>query len=184
MLEEDRVHPVLERATVLDQVQPEARPLAFGPHGRIGQPDLGHQVEPRELGEHPTVDPVGLARQRRQPACLDRVRDPHVPAAKLELVVHEAGAAHRLDHRQHRLRVAQSLHQPDQPVTIRRRRADRDPLALPVERLPIKTLAAQIQSDVQHRLGPPFVLSRTRGVSLRGRPSFIRFLGVPHGRRL
>jgi hypothetical protein len=65
--------------------------------------------------------------------------------------VDEAGAAHRLDHAQHTLaRIAQSLHQPRQPVPIGRDGADPGPLALTVERLPVEALAAEIQSHVQH----------------------------------
>jgi hypothetical protein len=66
-------------------------------HKRIGQPDRRHQVAARELGQHPGVDPVGLARQRRQSLRLLRVGDLDLPAGELEPVVHEAGAVHRLD---------------------------------------------------------------------------------------
>ena len=154
VLEQDRVDTVLQRASVLDQVQPETGPLPLRSDRRIGQPDLGYQVTASELGQHPAVDLVGLTGQRRDPARLDRVGDPHVPAAKLELVVHEAGAAHRLDHRQHRL-IAQSRDQPRQPVTVGRDRADPGTITVTLERLPIKTLAAEIQSNVEHRWGLP-----------------------------
>jgi hypothetical protein len=50
-----------------------------------------------ELGQHPGVDPVGLAGQRRQPLDLLRVGDLDLPARELEPVVHEARAVHRLD---------------------------------------------------------------------------------------
>src|SRR3989304_5931405 len=38
--DQDRVDAVLERASVLDQVQPEAGALALGPDLGVGQPDL------------------------------------------------------------------------------------------------------------------------------------------------
>jgi hypothetical protein len=44
--------------------------LAHGPARTrtwIGQPDRGHQIARRQLGQHPGVDAVGLAGQRRQP---------------------------------------------------------------------------------------------------------------------
>src|SRR5207244_13062838 len=68
----------------------EARALARAAHARVGQPDRRHQLAPRELGQHPGVDPVGLAGQRRQPLHLACVGDLHLPAGALELVVDEA----------------------------------------------------------------------------------------------
>jgi hypothetical protein len=67
MLEEDRMDAVLQRAAVLDQVQPEAGPLPLGAHRRVGQPDLRDQVEAGELGQHEAVDLVCFAGKRRQP---------------------------------------------------------------------------------------------------------------------
>jgi hypothetical protein len=61
------VHPVLQRDPVADQVQPEPGPLAFGTHLGLREPDRGHQLAAAQLGQDPGVDPVGLARQRRQP---------------------------------------------------------------------------------------------------------------------
>ena len=80
MGEQGRVDPVLQRRAVLDQVQAEARPLPLGPYLRIGQPHLRDQVAAGELGQHPGVDPVGLARQRRQRLRPLRISDPHIPA--------------------------------------------------------------------------------------------------------
>ncbi len=61
MLEEDRMDAVLQRAAVLDQVQPEAGPLPLGTHRRVGQPDLRDQVAAGELGQHEAVDLVCFA---------------------------------------------------------------------------------------------------------------------------
>src|SRR5919201_4790123 len=61
VLEEERVHPVLQRASVLDQMQPEARPLPLTPDRRVGQPDLRDEAEPAKLGQHQAIDLVGLA---------------------------------------------------------------------------------------------------------------------------
>jgi len=65
---------------------------------------------------------------------------------------------HRLDHRQHRLpRIAQSSNQATQAVAIGRSLST--PVTRPVlqQHIEVNTLAAQVQSDVQHRPGPPFV---------------------------
>jgi len=109
---------VLQRAAVLDQVQPEAGPLPLGTHRRVGQPDLRDQVAAGELGQHEAVDLVCLAGKRRQPPRLGRIGDPHLPAVQLKLVVDETDAAHRLDHRQRRLRAAQSLDRPALTVVL------------------------------------------------------------------
>ena len=65
--DERRVDAVLQRRAMAHQVQPKARQLAFAADRRVGQPDRGHQIAPRQLGQHPGVDAVGLAGQRRQP---------------------------------------------------------------------------------------------------------------------
>jgi hypothetical protein len=80
------VHAVLEHAAVLDQMQSPARSLAFLADLEAGQPDRRHQLAPRKLGQHPRIDPIGLARQRRQPADLDRVGDLDLPPATLSLL--------------------------------------------------------------------------------------------------
>jgi len=157
VLEEDRVHTVLERAAVLDQVQAEARPLAFGAHLRVGQPDLGHELESGQLGEHPGVDRVRLAGERCDPARLERIRDPHVPAAELELVVDEASAAHRLDAGDHTLGIAQLLPERVQPFPVGSDRTNRGPLAGGQQRLPVEALAAEVQSRRTTLQEPPFV---------------------------
>ncbi|TML13965.1 MAG: hypothetical protein E6G33_10965 [Actinobacteria bacterium] len=161
---------VLERAAVLDQVQPEARPLPLAADDRVGQPDLRDEAETSQLGQHATVDLVRLAGQRCDRARLDRISDPDLPAGELELVVHEPRPAHRLDHRQHAL-IAQSLPQLDQRVTIGRHRPDRHLRPLTVETLPIEPLAAEIQSDVRHATGLPS--------SHRGRAEFPSAGGPP-----
>jgi hypothetical protein len=75
---------------------------------------------------------------------------------KLEPVVHEAGAVHRLDRRADRLTVTpEPLGQTTKSVDVRRRRADLDRLSLRVEQVEVETLATEIQSGVQHRSGPP-----------------------------
>ena len=99
---------VLERGAVMDQVQPEAGPLALGADARIGQPDGRHQLAPRQLGQDPGIDAVGLGHQWRQALGALRVGDVDLPAEALEAVVHEARARHRLDCRAHRLRTLAS----------------------------------------------------------------------------
>jgi hypothetical protein len=101
--DEDRVDPVLEGAPMPDQMEPEAGPLPFRAHLWRRQPDLRDQRPTGELGEHPSVDLVGLRREGRQAPHPLGVRDEHLPAQELEAVVDEAGAVHRLDRRPHRL---------------------------------------------------------------------------------
>ena len=114
------MHPVLQSRPVADQMQPQAGPLTLSaPSGR-GQPDRRHQIAARQLGEHPRVDPVGLARKRRQALDLLRVGDLDLPAAALERVVHKPGAVHRLDRRPHRPETQlDDPREPAQPIRIR-----------------------------------------------------------------
>ncbi len=78
--EQHRVHPLLQAGAMPHQVQPPTCPLAFGAHARVGQPDRRHQIATRQLGEHPGVDPVGLAGQRRKSFHLLRIGDLDLPA--------------------------------------------------------------------------------------------------------
>jgi hypothetical protein len=64
--EQRRMNAVLEHRAMLDQMQPEAGLLALGAHPRVGQPDRRHQITMREHRQDLPVDPIGLARQRRQ----------------------------------------------------------------------------------------------------------------------
>ena len=132
-------------------MQPPARSLALGAHARIGQPDRRHQVTPGKLGQHPGIDPVGLARERRQPLHLLRVGDLDLPTGQLEPVVHEPCAVHRLDRRANRIAVTREpLAQATKPVGIRWRRTDLDRRALTIEQVEVETLATEIQTGVQH----------------------------------
>ncbi len=133
---------VLERGPVADQVQPEPGPLPLGPHPWSGQPDLGDQVAAGQLGQHPGVDPVGLTGKRGQAFDLLGVSDGDLPAGQLELVMHEAGAVHRLDRRSYRLSVDGGLAgQPTQPVGIRWRGGDLDGAALHIKQTHIQPVA-------------------------------------------
>jgi hypothetical protein len=62
--EQDGVHALLQARAVADEMEAPAGTLALGAHERVGQPDRRHQVPTRQLGQHPGVDPVGLAGQR------------------------------------------------------------------------------------------------------------------------
>jgi hypothetical protein len=66
--EQDGVHALLQARAVADEVEPPARSLALGAHSRVGQSDRRHQIAAGELGQHPGVDPVGLAGERRERA--------------------------------------------------------------------------------------------------------------------
>jgi hypothetical protein len=151
VLEEDRVHAVLERRALAHQKEAEAGPLPLRPHARTGQPDLGNELPPGELGQHPGIDPIRLARKRRQTLHPLRVRDPHVPTRLLQPVVHEARARHRLDRREDRALLAvEAADEVTKPVTIRRAGTDVHTLAVGKQSVPIETLAAEVKSDVQH----------------------------------
>jgi hypothetical protein len=110
---------------------------------------------PSPCARHPSVDPAGLAGERRQALHAHSVGDPHVPAGQLELVVDEAGAAHRLDRREDRTSAAETVGEVGKPVAIGRAGADIDPLAGGEEGVPVEPLAAEVESDVQH-CWPPF----------------------------
>jgi transposase len=60
------VDAVLQRRAVTNEVQPKARELALAANAGIRQPDLRHRVARRQGGQHARIDPVGLARERRQ----------------------------------------------------------------------------------------------------------------------
>jgi hypothetical protein len=149
--EQDRVDPLLEAGAVADEVEAEAGPLPLGAHLRVGQPDRRHQLPPGELGQHPGVDPVGLAGQRRQPLHLQRIGDLHLPAGQLQPVVDEAGAGHRLDRCPHRPPVAADpLGEPAKTIRVWGSRAYLERLPTLVQQVEVETLTAEIQTSVQH----------------------------------
>jgi hypothetical protein len=132
-----------------------------------GSQIVRHQLAAAQLGQHPGVDAVGLASQRRQPLYPQRVRDLDLPAAQLELVVDETGAVHRLDRRlDRRAETVEPLSQGAQAVGIRRPRADVDGRTLPLEQVKVETLATEIQAGVQHEAGPPLDSSQMTNRSL------------------
>jgi hypothetical protein len=123
---------MLQRAALAHQEQPPACPLALGALLKLGQPDRRRELAPGELGQHPGVDLVGLARQRREALDPLRVGDLDLPPQALELIVHKASAVHRLDRRADRLAIdVYAIHQAAQPVGIRRHnttpRSSREP---------------------------------------------------------
>ena len=92
---------------MVDQVEPEAGPLALGADTWCGQPDLGYEVAAGQLSQHVSVDLVGLGGQGCQTLCFHWICDGHIPAPALELIVDEARARHRLDDRADLLSVTQ-----------------------------------------------------------------------------
>jgi hypothetical protein len=154
--QQGRVDAVLQTGAVADQVQPEAGPLPLSPYPGGRQPDLGHQVTSGQLGQHAGVDPVSLARQQRQSLDLGRIRDRDLPAAKLQLVVDDPRAVHRLDRRPHRLAVGGGLAgKPTQSIGVGWRLDDLDSAALLVQQAHVQPRAGQIQPCVQHCHRPP-----------------------------
>jgi len=92
----------LDRASTLSN-QILERAQAIHRQTGSGQPDRRHQIAACEFGQHPGVDPVGFAGQRCEAFHFLRVGDLDLPALKLEPIVHEARAVHRLDRRVDRL---------------------------------------------------------------------------------
>jgi hypothetical protein len=151
-VDQGRVDPVLKRRLVLDQMEAKAGQLALGPDPRVGQPDRRHQVALAQDRQHPRVDLVRLARQRRQPLHPLRVGDLDVPALLLERVVDQAGTGHRLDHTANRLPIAlvNPPSQRPQRVHIRRRGEPVDELPRPRQQTDIDLPPTEIQPSVQH----------------------------------
>src|SRR5690242_1208917 len=86
--------------------------------------------------------------------------------------MHEAGTVHRLDRGADRLAVtSDALAQVLQPISVGRRSAALDRLALSVEQVEVETLATEIQTGVQHRNGPPFVYQGRAEHHCAGGPS-------------
>jgi hypothetical protein len=76
----------------------------------------------------------------------------------LQLVVDKAGAVHRLDRCLHRFsETSEPSGQAAKTIGVRRRGANLDRLARLIEQAEIETLATEIQSGIQHCVGPPFV---------------------------
>src|SRR5262249_52752276 len=92
--------------------------------------------------------------------------------------VHEASTVHRLDRRADRLAVPiESSRQAEQAVGIRWCGTNFDGGPLTVEQMEVETLAAEIQTGVQHRNGPPLDSSQSTSWSVSvGRPFFMAFL--------
>jgi hypothetical protein len=104
-VDQGRVDAVLERRAMLDQVQAKAGQLTSAADPGVGEPDRRHRIAVGEQRQHPGVDAVGLAGDRRQALDPLGVGDQNVPAVFLQGVVAKAGAGHRLDHPADRLAV-------------------------------------------------------------------------------
>jgi hypothetical protein len=131
-----------KRGPVAHEVQAEAGPLALGTHARGRQPDLRHQLPPRELRDPLGVAHVGLCGEWGEAFRLHRVGDRDVPAVALERVVDEASAGHRLDHGAHLLPLARhSSGEGAQGVGVRADGRHLDRLALLVKDVDIQPLA-------------------------------------------
>src|SRR5439155_23379319 len=82
---------------------------------------------------------------------LARVGDLDPAAGQLERVVYEACSVHRLDRGPNRqVEAVEAESKTAQAVGIRRCRAHLHARSGPVEQMEVETLAAEIQSDVQH----------------------------------
>jgi hypothetical protein len=99
-------------------VQPPLQPLAQRAFLERGDPECRHELTAAELGQHASVDLVGLAGQRRHVLDLARVGHLDLPAGAGEPIAHPHRPAHHLETGTH-LRP-QLEHEPRQPVLIGR----------------------------------------------------------------
>src|SRR2546430_16846928 len=73
----------------------------------------------------------------------------------------------------------ESSRQPEQTVGIGRRGTNLDGRSVTVKQMEVETLAAEIQTGVQHRNGPPLDSSQSTSWSVSlGRPFFMAFLTI------
>src|SRR2546425_4855165 len=73
----------------------------------------------------------------------------------------------------------ESSRQAEQAIGIRRCSTNFDGRSLTVKQMEVETLAAEIQTGVQHRNGPPLDSSQSTSWSLSlGRPFFMAFLTI------
>lgn len=119
MRDQSGVDAVFERGPLAHEVQPEASALALCADGGIGQPERGHEIAAGELGQDPGVDLVGLTGKRRQSLHPLGIGDLDLEAGQLELIVDEASAVHRFDHRQ-RLTIvaAEAVDEPGEAILV------------------------------------------------------------------
>jgi hypothetical protein len=170
------VDPVLQGGPVVDEMKPEAGALALGPDRRVGQPDLWHELKPRQLGQNPGVDPVSLGSQWGDALDLGCIGDRDIPAVPLKRVMDEARPGHRLDRAVHLVAEAQDVgSQPPQPGGIRTDGRHLDGPAVLVEDVHIEPLARQVQSRVQHHWGLPVLVGSTTHRLSLARPLFMTF---------
>jgi hypothetical protein len=123
----------IAEARIRTKVHPPAQPLAQLAVGQRRHPQFGHQIAAAELGQHASVDLVGLARQRRDVADLARVGDLHLPPRRGQRVTHPDRAAHHLHHRFDLNTNFQ--HEPGEAILVGRHRSltDQTTAALVVE---------------------------------------------------
>ncbi len=149
--DEGGVDPVLEGGSVMDEMESIASSFALGSNGRVGQPDRRHEIASGKFGEHASIDLVGLSSEWRKALGLDCIGDRHVPATELELVVHEAGAVHRLDRCFDGVSErVQARGEGVEGIGIGTHGEDRDHCPVFIEDVDIEPLARQVQSGVQH----------------------------------
>ena len=149
--------------------EPKARQFALALDRGVGQPDLGHQVTPRERREHAGVDLVLHASGA----------SPMTPAASAISTSHpnscswsctnRAPVIDSITPRRQTMRAG-APRQPAHAVRIRRRPLLDDLPGLR-QQAHVDRLSTQIQSSVQHEDGPPRARSSvTRRASHRGGP--------------
>jgi hypothetical protein len=134
---------------VVDEMEPEAGPLAGAPDVGIGQPGRGHELQATELGQHSRVDLVGLGRQRGEALGLGGIGDLHLPAGSFQDVVDEPSTVHRLDRRRDRLAMArQPRREQAEGIVVRVDGRHLDRLPVLVEQVHVELLSGQVQSGV------------------------------------
>jgi hypothetical protein len=141
-----------------DQVEAPTSPFPLRADLGCGQPDLGDQRPAAQLGQHPGVDAVGLARQGGKALGFLGVGQEHVPAGELELVVDEASTVHGFDRCPDRLSEGRELTgEAAKTVRVRADSGDGQGLPVVVESADFQPCSTEVKTDVQHgSSGPPF----------------------------
>jgi hypothetical protein len=129
-------------------MQSALQPLAQGALLERGDPERRHKVATTELGQHASVDPVGLAGQRRDVLDLARVGHLDPPTRAGESVAHPDRPAHHLQTRPH-LRP-QLDDETGQAVLVGRHEPLARDRAVGLHRAPSRASIRPVDSDILH----------------------------------
>jgi hypothetical protein len=134
----------------MDQTDPESGPLPSLPHPERRDPNSRDQVKPRQFGQHPSVDPIRLRRQRSDPLYPESISHHHQPARIGEKAIDKPGAVHRLDDTTNQFVDTNPIDEPAQTRTIRTNRKMIDLLTGLGEDSHHQRRSGKIQTCMQH----------------------------------